>query len=91
MAKYMIEVTHENTKVECMRSISIFLNSGNHFLSHADWGCSDGEHKAWFTMEASNKDEVIQIVPPAYRSKTRIIELVQFKLEEVQKNLEMHT
>jgi hypothetical protein len=90
MAKYMIEVPHEPTKIECDRSISIFLHSGSHFLTHADWGCKDGVHKAWFIMEAENRDEVITIVPPAYRSRATIIQLNQFRLEDIEDTLKLH-
>ena len=90
MSKFMIEVPHEPTKLECNRSISIFLKSGSHFLSHADWGCSDGEHKAWFVMEAENKQEVLNVVPPIYRSRAKIVQLTQFRLEEIEDNLKLH-
>ena len=58
MSKYLIEIPHGSEKIECLRSVSILLSSGSHFLTNADWGCMDGEHKAWFFMDANSKDEV---------------------------------
>ena len=91
MKKYLIEVPHGEDRFECLRAISIFLNTGSHFLTHADWGCHDGEHKAWFTADADNKEEILQIVPPAYRSKAKVIQLEKFRLDEIEEQLKSHT
>jgi hypothetical protein len=90
MAKYLIEIPHASEQMECWRSVSILLSSGSHFLTNADWGCMDGVHKAWFFMDAESKDEVMMIVPPAYRKDTKISLLTKFKLEEVNELLKHH-
>ena len=90
MPKYLIEVPHSADKIECLRTIQIFLSTGSHFLSNADWGCSDGEHKAWFIIETNNKSEALQIVPPAYRRNTKITVLSRFNLKEVEEQLKHH-
>jgi hypothetical protein len=90
MLKFLIEVPHKNDKIECLHSVAIFLRTGNHFLKNADWGCQDGEHKAWFFMEASSKDEALMVVPPAYRKDTKISQLNKFKLEDVEELLKHH-
>jgi hypothetical protein len=46
MARFLIEVPHEDYRVECARAIQVFLQTGSHFLVNADGGCLDGEHKA---------------------------------------------
>jgi hypothetical protein len=89
MSKYLIEVHHNSDKFECHKSMEVFLSSGSHFLTNADWGCMDGVHKAWFMMDADNKDEVMRIVPPAYRKDTIIVQLSKFRpkdFEELQKH-----
>jgi len=90
MAKYLVEVFHSADKIECLRTIQIFLSSGSHFLTHADWGCLDGEHKAWFIIEVESKEEALQIVPSYYRNNTKIIELSNFNLREVESMLKYH-
>jgi hypothetical protein len=55
MTKYLVEVYHSPDKIECLHTIQIFLSSGSHFLTHADWGCLDGEHKAWFIIDVDSK------------------------------------
>jgi hypothetical protein len=90
MSKYLIEIPHGSEKIECLRSVSILLSSGSHFLTNADWGCTDGEHKAWFFMDANSKDEALMIVPPAYRKDTKIFQLNKFKLKDVKELLKHH-
>jgi hypothetical protein len=90
MSKYLIEVPHESEKIECLRSVSIFLSTGNHFLKNADWGCLDGQHQAWFIMDLNSKYEARQLVPPAYRKDAKITQLNKFKLEEVEELLKHH-
>jgi hypothetical protein len=82
MNKYLIEVHHAADIYECKQTVSVFLSSGSHFLTNADWGCKDGIHKAWFMMDADSKDEVMRIVPPAFRKDTTIIQLTKFGLSD---------
>lgn len=90
MEKYLVEVTHSDDQVECLRTIQIFLSSGSHFLTHADWGCLDGEHKAWFVIDVENKQEALQIVPSYYKKNTKIVKLSRFNLQEIENLLQHH-
>jgi hypothetical protein len=90
MPKYLIEIPHASDKLGCLRSQAILLSTGSHFLTNADFGCADGEHKAWFFMDADNKEECLRIVPPAFRMETKISLLTKFKLEEVERLLKLH-
>ena len=65
--RFLIEVPHEEATVACARVVDVFLRTGSHFLSTADWGCKDGVHKAWMVVEVDSKDEARGIVPPAFR------------------------
>jgi hypothetical protein len=78
MPRFLIEVPHEAERAACDRAVEIFLKTGSHFLTHADWGCKDGEHKAWFIAEVENKDEARFILPPGLRRQARITELIQY-------------
>lgn len=84
MARYLIEVPHEENIAACIRVVEVFLKSGSHFLTHADWGCEDGVHKAWIIAELENKEEALRIIPPAFRSEATITCLNQFTIEEVE-------
>ncbi|MRS01872.1 hypothetical protein EG832_01355 [bacterium] len=90
MEKYLVEVTHSDDKAECLRTIQIFLSSGSHFLTHADWGCLDGEHKAWFIIDVETKQEALRIVPSYYQKNTKIVKLNRFNLQEVENLMEHH-
>jgi hypothetical protein len=91
MAKFLIEVYHEPKKVECARAIHIFLKTGSHFLSHADWGCMDGEHKAWMIVDnIESEEEARYILPPVYRPQAKIVRLNKFTIEEADEMLRHH-
>jgi hypothetical protein len=90
MAKFLIEVPHEATPAECKAAIQIFLSTGSHFLSHADWGCLDGAHKAWITVDVASKDEARNILPPAYRSRANIVSLNKFIIDDANTVVAQH-
>ena len=90
MAKYLVEVYHSADKIECLRTIQIFLSTGSHFLTHADWGCLDGEHKAWFILDIGSKEDAKSIVPPAFRQHTRIIGLTKFNINKIDELKPLH-
>ena len=83
MEKFLIEVYHEKEKIACAQAAKIFLSSGSHFLTNADWGCNDDVHKAWMIVEVENKDEARRIIPSAFKSKASIVQLNKFSWEEV--------
>lgn len=90
MPRFLVEVAHENRKEACDRAVQVFLQTGSHFMTNADWGCSDGEHKAWFVAEFNTKEEARQILPPAFRLQAKIIELEKFSLADVDTTLGYH-
>ena len=83
MPKYLIEVEHEAKKEACEQAIRIFLNTGSHFLTNADWGCMDGEHKAWLLIDVEDKEQARTVLPPAFRRQARIIQLNKFSLDNM--------
>jgi hypothetical protein len=66
------------------------ITTGSHFLTHADWGCLDGEHVGRIIVDVESKEEARAIVPPAYRSQARIVQLNKFTLEEIDEILRHH-
>jgi hypothetical protein len=87
MQKFLIEVPHHEDYTSCLQAIQIFLTSGSHFLSNADWGCKDGEHKAWMMVEVENKEEARRIIPPAYRPDARIVAVNKFTRGELDREM----
>ena len=90
MKKFLIESLHGPDKKSCTEAIQIFLQTGNHMLTKANWGCVDGEHKAWLIVEAESKEEAIYVLPPFYRPSAKITELVNFTLEDIQPEKEKY-
>jgi hypothetical protein len=90
MPKYLIEVPHADDTHECALAVQVFLNSGSHFLANADWGCCDGEHKAWIILEAESKEQARWVVPPSFRPEAKVIALSKFTMDEVEEILAQH-
>jgi hypothetical protein len=90
MSKFLIEVPHESDQAKCARAVQVFLSSGSHFVTNADWGCRDGDHRAWIIVDVGSKEEARSIVPPIYRSQAKIIGLNRFTLQEIEALLREH-
>jgi hypothetical protein len=90
MARFQIELPHDATTTACARAVQLLLTTGSHFFTHADWGCRDGEHKAWIVVEVGSKDEARAIVPPAFRSQAKVVQLNAFSIEEIEEILRQH-
>jgi hypothetical protein len=89
-ARFLIEVPHEDTVVACAQVVDVFLKSGSHFLSRAEWGCRDGQHKAWMIVGVDSKDEARRILPPAFRRDAKIVQLNTFTREEIEEIRRQH-
>jgi hypothetical protein len=90
MARYLIEVPHEPEVQACARAVQVFLATGSHLLTHADWGCLDGDHRAWLIVEADSKEEARYVVPPAFRAAAKITGLNKFTLKEIDSIMSHH-
>lgn len=90
MPRFLIEIAHEEETVACAKAVQILLTTGSHFLTHSDWGCTDGVHKGWVIVEADSKDEARRILPPKYRAQASIVMLNKFGLEEIEGLLRHH-
>jgi hypothetical protein len=90
MPKFLIEVQHEDDVIACMKAVQIFLTSGSHFLTNAEWGCYDGDHHSWMIVDVGSKDEARAIVPPGMRAQTRVVQLNRFTMEEIDEILRKH-
>ena len=88
--RFLIEVPHETPMVACARAVKVFLSSGSHYLSHADWGCKDGVHKSWMVVDVDSKDEALAIVPPAFRSHAQVVALNAFSVKDIDEILRSH-
>jgi hypothetical protein len=90
MPRFLIEAPHEPELIACARIVEIFLKTGSHFLTHADWGCRDGDHKAWIIADVGSREEARSILPPTLRSTARVVQLNYFGIEEIEDILRDH-
>ena len=90
MTRFLIEVPHEDDPVACARAIQVFLQTGSHFLVNADWGCLDGEHKAWIIVEGDSKEDALSVLPLEVRPQAKIVKLARFSMDDVDVVLRQH-
>ena len=90
MARFLLEVPHESGVVACARANKILLETGSHFLTHADFGCNDGVHKAWIVVDANSKEEARNLLPPAYRRPATVVGLSKFGIAELDELIRHH-
>jgi hypothetical protein len=83
MEKFFIEVPHQAEPGACMRAVKTFLNTGSHFLTNAEWGCFDGEHKAWIILDLESREEALNVVPPGFRSQAKVVKLNKFTMKDI--------
>ena len=76
--------------VACASASKVLLETGSHFLTHADFGCRDGVHKAWIVVDVDSKDEARNILPPGYRREATIVQLNKFGLDELDDLIKRH-
>ena len=88
MARFLIELAHEATEEACTIAIKTLLSTGSHFLTNADWGCKDDEHKCWIIVDFSSKEEARTILPAIYRNEAKIINLSRYTLNDMNKAIE---
>lgn len=90
MDRFLIEVPHEGTAYACARAAELLMRTGSHFLTHADFGCVDGVHKAWLIIETETKDEARNVVPPELRPIANIVRLNQFTAGQIEELKRRH-
>lgn len=83
MARYMIQSSHDPSHADCERIKQSIFRAGSHFVTHAEWGCADGNHTAWLIVEAENDRDAWLVVPPAMRETATVTRLNRFGFAEL--------
>ena len=90
MPRFLVEVPHEAETTACARAVKVLLQTGSHYLTNADFGSHDGDHRAWIIMECETKEQARGILPPLYRTSARVVGLNKFSIEEMDEFLKHH-
>ncbi len=90
MPRFLVEVPHDESTAACIKAIDVFLRTGSHYLTHADWGCQDGVHKAWMVIDVESRHEARNVVPADYREKAVVVQLNHFSTEMLEKLHKKH-
>lgn len=87
MEKFLIEIRNGGDRATCLRSIQSFLSTRSHFVTSVEWGCIDGEHKAWLIIKTGNREDAMRIIPAAYRQNAKITRLHKFTGKEIDETM----
>jgi hypothetical protein len=90
MSRFLVEAKHDNDPLACARVVQVFLATGSHYLTNAEWGCRDGHHATWLMVDADSKEQVRSILPAPFRAGARIVALNRFTPEQVAEIVEQH-
>jgi hypothetical protein len=90
MPRYLIEVPHENSKDACKQAVKVFQETGSHFMTNADWGCTDDVHKAWIIVELDGKAQARSMLPPLFRQTAKIVRLQKLGQDSFEGAEDMH-
>jgi len=90
MDRFLIEVPHTAEVAGCARVVKVFLDTGSHYLTHAEWGCDDGVHSAYVILDAQDHEEARMIVPPAYRDVANVVHLKKYRMSDVDELIADH-
>lgn len=81
MAQYLIEAPHSEQK--CLAALRHIAMYRTQILNHSWFGCTDGVHCGWVTVEADSKSEALNVLPPTERRGARVVEVRRFTVEEL--------
>jgi len=81
MDRYLV-ISH-HAAPECILALKEVLAIG--YLTHFQWGCKDGVHTGWATIDADTKEQAMLSVPVFLRNKAQIVRLAEFRPEQVEK------
>ena len=79
MDRYLIILPH--SAEDCVKALQQIEAVGT--ITRFDWGCKDGDHTGWVTIEAENQAQALMVVPTLLRPHARTIKLTKFSAEEV--------
>ena len=66
-----------------MRILDAFVKAGSHYLTRAEWGCLDGDHRSWIFVEAEDAADALGMVPPVIRPDAKVVRLFAFSTEHL--------
>ena len=87
MEKFLIEIKNGGDRASCLRSIQSFLSTRSHYVTSVEWGCIEGEHKAWLIIKTENRADALRIIPAAYRQNAKITKLHKFSGKDIDETL----
>jgi len=80
MDRFLVVSPH--TAGDCAKALKEIHSVG--YITHFDWGCTDGDHTGWLVLEAENANQALMVVPAVQRHTAKAIKLVKFSPQDVE-------
>ena len=84
MPRFLIECRHSDDREGCIRALDAIAKYGSHLMTHADFGCADGDHAGWLIAELDDRDAALQMIPPQFREGSRVVKLRTWTREQIE-------
>ncbi len=89
MPRFMVESSHEAAPPEqkgpgvCLRELDAAVAQGSHYITHAEFGCEYGVHKAWIFVDAEDREDARGMVPAPARARAVIVEVRRYTPDQI--------
>ena len=80
MDRFLVISPH--TAGDCAKALKEIHAVG--YITHFDWGCMDGDHTGWVTLEAESAQQALMVVPAMQRNNAKAIKLVKFTPQDIE-------
>jgi hypothetical protein len=75
-------VISPHTAGDCVKALKEIHAVG--YITHFEWGCMDGDHTGWVTLEAESAQQALMVVPAMQRQSAKAIRLVKFSPQDIE-------
>lgn len=79
--KYLITAPH--TAAQCLEALDELEAHDKALLAKMDFGCRDGDHTGYLTVDAASSDAALAKLPPKARAGAKAVKLGKFTPEQI--------
>jgi hypothetical protein len=82
MHPYLLMFPH--TSESCLATLDKISGDSPELLNKIDWGCKSGDHTGYIILDGINEADVLQMIPNALRSSTKVEQVNKFSLADIE-------
>jgi hypothetical protein len=82
MHPYLLMFPH--TSESCLATLDKISGDSPELLNKIDWGCKSGDHTGYIILDGKNEADVLQMIPTALRSSTKVEQVNKFSMTDIE-------